>query len=82
MVIQILRHSSFQIIVLTFEFMQHKIRVQSWMVSWEMTPTGILEAFCGGWLLLDITLFRSITMFCGTDNIPHNISHIQTYGAA
>jgi fumarate reductase subunit D len=24
-----------------------------------------------------ITLFRSITMFCGTDNIVHNIHHIQ-----
>ena len=25
-----------------------------------------------------ITLFRSITMYCGTDNILHNISHIQS----
>jgi hypothetical protein len=25
-----------------------------------------------------ITLFKAITMFCGTDDIPHHIFHIQS----
>ena len=29
------------------------------------------------YLDLNITLLRSITMFCETDNIVHNISHIK-----
>ena len=29
-------------------------------------------------IMPSITLFRSITTLYGTDNIPHNISHIQT----
>jgi hypothetical protein len=28
--------------------------------------------------LYSITLFKSITIFCGTDNILQNISHIET----
>ena len=29
------------------------------------------------WMSITLTLFRSITMFCGTDNIMWNIPHIQ-----
>lgn len=46
-----------------------------WFVSW--IPTKVSFRKFG--IVRIITLFRSITYFCGTNNSPQNIPHIQTY---